>query len=316
MISRPAAPKFLLESHRYGQASILQNISVYYPRPLSQTNSSSSFWIIYIHGGAWRDPEITSTSLEPTLEALVYNYDPQTLLGVAAFASIDYRLTAHPNFPQDPTATDPSHLRKATHPDHLNDVRTAIAYLQDKYGFGEKYILVGHSCGATLAFQTVMGQVPNSRAREGTSTGPKIELPIAIVGVEGIYDLRALRDTFKEYLVYQEFIEAAFGSDENIWDGASPARVEGQVGIEGGWVNGKLAVLAHSESDELADMGQLRAMAKMAERWKAAETEGRTRNVLLLDDLKGAHDEMWNKGDELAHVIAKTISELKQSEKQ
>ncbi|OAX85251.1 hypothetical protein ACJ72_00373 [Emergomyces africanus] len=298
MISRPSSA-FLRANHRYGQENILQGISVYFPRPLSQTNSSSTVWIIYIHGGAWRDPEITSTSIEPTLEALVSNYSPQTLIGVAA---------SH--------ATTPTHLRNATHPDHLNDVRNAIAYLQDKYGFGERYILVGHSCGATLAFQTVMKQVVNTRAEEYSGTGLQIELPVAIVGVEGIYDLRALRDNFKEFLVYQEFIEDAFGSDENIWDGASPAKVEGQAGIEGGWVNGKLAVLAHSEADELADMGQLRAMAKVAERWKAAETEGRTRNVLLLDDLKGAHDEIWNKGDELARVIAKTISELKQSEKQ
>lgn len=236
------------------------------------------------------------------------------MLGVAAFASIDYRLTAHPNFPQDLAATEPTHLRSATHPDHLNDVQNAIAYLQDKYGFGERYILVGHSCGATLAFQTVMGRVLNGGAKGNESTEAKIEPPIAIVGVEGIYDLRALRDTFKEYLIYQEFIEAAFGSDENIWDGASPAKVEGQAGIEGGWANGRLAVLAHSEADELSDMGQLRAMAKMIERWKAADTQGPTRNVLLLDGLKGAHDEIWSKGDELAQVIAKTISELKQLE--
>ncbi|KKZ57998.1 hypothetical protein EMCG_05550 [[Emmonsia] crescens] len=306
--------EFLRESHRYGQESILQDISVYYPRPLSQTSSSSSVWIIYIHGGAWRDPEITSASLEPTLGALVSNYDPQILVGVAAFASIDYRLTAHPNFPQDLTATEPTDLRSATHPDHLNDVQNAIVYLQDKYGFGERYILVGHSCGATLAFQTVMGRVLNDGAKGNESPEAKIELPIAIVGVEGIYDLRSLRDTFKEYLIYQEFIEAAFGSDENIWDGASPAKVEGQAGIEGGWVNGRLAVLAHSEADELSDMGQLRAMAKMIERWKAADTQGPTRNFLLLDGLKGAHDEIWSKGDELAQVIAKTISELKQLE--
>ncbi|KLJ12105.1 hypothetical protein EMPG_12769 [Blastomyces silverae] len=269
----------------------------------------------YIHGGAWRDPEITSTSLEPTLEALVSNYDPQILHGVAAFASIDYRLTAHPKFPQDPSATEPTHLRSATHPDHLNDVQNAIAYLQAKFQFGERYILVGHSCGATLAFQAVMGSVLSAGTTGSETTGPNIKPPITIVGVEGIYDLRVLRDTFKEFPVYQEFIEAPFGTDENVWDGVSPAKVEGQKGIAGGWVNGRLAVLAHSEADELVDMGQLRAMTKMLEMWRAAGSQGRTRNVLLLDDLKGAHDEIWNKGDELAQVIVKAISELKRLEK-
>ncbi|PGG97901.1 hypothetical protein GX51_07075 [Blastomyces parvus] len=306
--------QFSRESHRYGQESILQDISVYYPRPLSQANPSSSVWIIYIHGGAWRDPEITSTSFEPTLEALVSNYDPQILDGVAAFASIDYRLTAHPKFPQDPSTTEPTHLRRATHPDHLNDVQNAIVYLQDKFQFGERYILVGHSCGATLAFQAVMGSVLSAGTTGSGSTGPNIKPPITIVGVEGIYDLRALRDTFKDFPIYQEFIEAPFGSDENVWDGVSPAKVEGPEGIEGGWVNGRLAVLAHSAADELVDMGQLRTMAKMLELWRMGSSQGRTRNVLLLDDLKGGHDEIWSKGDALAQVIVNAISELKRSE--
>ncbi|OJD22104.1 hypothetical protein ACJ73_06552 [Blastomyces percursus] len=314
MVSRLGS-EFSRESHRYGQESILQGISVYYPRPLSQTSPSSSVWIIYIHGGAWRDPEITSTSLEPTLEALVSNYGPQILQGVAAFASIDYRLTAHPKFPQDPSTTEPTHLRSAKHPDHLNDVQNAIAYLQDKFQFGERYILVGHSCGATLAFQAVMGSALSAGRTGSGTTGPNIKLPIAIVGVEGIYDLRALRDTFKKFPVYQEFIEAPFGSDENVWDGVSPAKVEGQKGIEGRWVNGRLATLAHSEADELVDIGQLRAMSKMLEMWRARGSQGPTRNVLLLDDLKGGHDEIWSKGDALAQVIVKAISELKRSEK-
>ncbi|EEQ90396.2 arylformamidase [Blastomyces dermatitidis ER-3] len=307
--------EFSRESHRYGQESILQDISVYYPRPLSQTNPSSSVWIIYIHGGAWRDPEITSASLEPTLGALVSNYDPQILQGVAAFASIDYRLTAHPKFPQDPSTTEPTHLRSATHPDQLNDVQKAIAYLQAKFQFGERYILVGHSCGATLAFQAVMGSVLSVGTTGSGTPGQNMKLPITIVGVEGIYDLRALRDNFKHLPVYQEFIEATFGSDENVWDGLSPAQVEGQQGIEGGWVNGRLAVLAHSKADELVDIGQLRAMAKVLDMWRAAGSQGRSRNVLLLDDLKGAHDEIWSKGDALAQVIVKAISELNLSEK-
>ncbi|KAG5294837.1 esterase/lipase domain containing protein [Histoplasma ohiense] len=307
--------EFHRETHRYGQKNILQEISVYYPRSGPQPDPSSSVWIIYIHGGAWRDPAITSISFEPTLDALASDCDSQTLQRVAAFASIDYRLSANPNFPQDPTSTEPTDLRCAIHPDHLNDVRNAIAYLQNKFEFRERYILVGHSCGATLAFQTVMGSVLNAESKRSEATELNIELPIAIVGVAGIYDLRLLRDTFKDIVIYQEFIKAAFGSDEKLWDGVSPARVEGQTSIENWWANGRLAVLAHSEADELVDVGQLRTMAKVIGKWRAAGTRGLPRNLLLLDDLKHSHDEIWSKGDELAQVIAKTVFELQRLEK-
>ncbi|KAK2796302.1 hypothetical protein FQN50_009628 [Emmonsiellopsis sp. PD_5] len=231
---------------------------------------------------------------------------------IAGYASVNYRLTAHPNFPQDPTTTGPMNLRNATHPDHLIDVKTAIRYLQDKYGFGQRYILVGHSCGATLAFQTVMGKVTSSNPMStDESFGPSIEPPFAIVGVEGIYDIRALRDTFKQYPIYHEFIGAAFGDQEDIWDGSSPARVFGQAGIEGGWKHGRLAILAHSMDDELVDIGQLHTMAKTLKAWETSGTQEGNHRVLFLDDLKGGHDEIWSQGSELARVIAKAIDELK-----
>ncbi|PGH15586.1 hypothetical protein AJ79_02368 [Helicocarpus griseus UAMH5409] len=300
---------FHQENHRYGQENILQNVSVYLPRSVLQKNLSTDVWILYIHGGAWRDPEITSTSFEPALEAIVSNYGSGLTLGIAGLASIDYRLTAHPDFPQDPLKTKPAHLRKALHPDHLNDVHRAIAFLQNKYGFAERYILVGHSCGATLAFQTVMKPISNDRAESDDGPGAKAQQPMAIVGVDGIYDLRLLRDHFNQYPIYQTFIEAAFGS-EDVWDVVSPATVKGQSGIEGGWSNGRLAVLAHSEGDELVDMGQLRVMSITTERWRAADTQEQLRSVLLLDDLKGGHDDVWSKGEELAQVITRTVNEL------
>lgn len=206
-------------------------------------------------------------------------------------------MSPHPNFPQEPAAEDPKNLRNAKHPDHLHDVEAALALLQTKYGFGDRYILVGHSCGATLAFQTVMGSASVSTT------------PIAILGVAGIYYLRLLRDTFGDMPAYQEFVEGAFGPDESLWDAASPAKVEGRNGVEGGWSAGRLAVLAHSPEDTLVDATQGEAMRWALTRWESNQTPGNDRRVVMLP-VKGLHDDPWEKGDELARAIAVTVEEL------
>lgn len=275
----------------------------------------------YIHGGAWRDPTITSASFDATQSLLLHGSSTYTstttLPHIAGFASIEYRLSPHPQFPQDPdpAITPPTHLRAAKHPDHIHDVRDALALLQSRYGgVWWKYILVGHSCGATLAFQTVMGEVVGARPAPTSIT--RLRRPIAVVGVEGIYDLRLLRDTYRDCSIYHEFIEGAFGPDEELWDDVSPATKKSADGVKGGWSEGRLAVLAHSKDDELVDFGQVTAMKETlghgwAEKKKGA---GEQAKIAVLEDLRGSHDEVWSKGEEMARVIAVTIGELRKME--
>jgi acetyl esterase/lipase len=227
---------------------------------------------------------------------------------VVAFASIDYRLSRHPKFPQDPGTTSATQLRAAAHPGHLHDVQTAIDFLQEKYGFAERYILVGHSCGATLAYQTVMAHVAGA---ESTALRD-IAKPRCIAGVAGIYDLRLLRDDYKHIPAYQEFLEEAFGPDEALWDGVSPARASSETGGGGWcWAEGKLAVLAHSPNDELVNMSQALAMQDALTRWKGITKEGGgTQHIILLKDLKQSHYGVWRDGKEMAEVIAIAIQEL------
>lgn len=257
----------------------------------------------YIHGGAWRDPAVTLSSFDLTQSLLLQ--PPKSIIQekVSAFASIEYRLSPHSNFPQDPQTTPSTELRRARHPDHINDVRTAISFLQTKYGFGDRYILVGHSCGATLAFQTVMDSLPGVNA-DGDATW--FIKPKAIVGVEGIYDMRLLRDNYRQYDAYQEFLTSAFGPDEKLWDAASPARAS--PGFQRGWTEGKLAILAHSTDDELVDFAQVDAMRDGLKAWEEENKEGR--RVVTLRDLHGLHNEVWSKGEELARVITVAVEEL------
>lgn len=233
---------------------------------------------------------------------------------IAAFASISYRLSPHPNHPQDPSTTDPCELRDAKHPEHSRDVRTALRLLQSTYGFGERYVLVGHSCGATLGFQCVMPEFDSNMTTGGGGSGGDgdgFAHPLAILGTEGIYDICRLRDTYSHISQYKEFLECAFGPDEPIWDVVSPA-VRGQDeagGIERGWRVGRLAMLAHSVEDSFVDAGQVALMKDSLVPWEKQGGPGR--KVLTLA-LIGEHDDPWEKGDELARAIAVTIHELQQ----
>lgn len=266
-----------------------------------------------IHGGAWRDPTQTSIGFLTRAASILTSspaYASSALPRIAGFASIEYRLGPHPDHPQDRHATDPREFRAAKHPDHLVDVQGALAFLQKKYGFGDRYILVGHSCGATLAFQSVMGCLRRGgdegiekEEKEGEMPFP----PTAILGTAGIYDLRLLCDTFRDVSAYREIIEGAFGKDETVWDAVSPAAVQGPSGVAG-W-KGRLAVLAYSAEDGLVDPTQQEAMRQALAAWEKGDSHTPRRRVELLS-LTGHHDESWEKGDDLARAIAFTIEKL------
>ncbi|KAI9376756.1 hypothetical protein BJX61DRAFT_985 [Aspergillus egyptiacus] len=312
-----------LETISYGPHA-LQTITIANPFPSpapphSPENSTTNtgYWVILIHGGAWRDPTQTSVSyLTPALSILstppststpAHSAQPNPLNRITALASISYRLSPHPAHPQNAATERPTTLRAAKHPDHLADVCAALGLLQEKYGFGSRYVLVGHSCGATLAFQSVMsslfsGLVASASARTYLP-------PTAILGMAGIYDLRLLRDTHKDIAAYQEFSEGAFGADETVWDAVSPAVVRGVGGVEG-WEEGRVVVLAHSTEDTLCDSAQSEVMKRFLEGgWKAGGE--REREVYFLP-VEGDHNDVWTTGEGLARGILSTLERLQE----
>ena len=146
-------------------------------------------WVIFIHGGAWyrpfsrspygrRDPKQTCHDGDPLLQYLQEKKLPVSL------ASINYRLSP-----------------AVQHPAHQEDVIAAIEFLKQQYGVKE-FILVGHSAGACLSFQTC-----HVKGCKG------------VIGADGIYDVE---DLAKEYPEYEYFIVDAFGNNEVIWREASP----------------------------------------------------------------------------------------------
>ncbi|KAK2071480.1 hypothetical protein P8C59_005902 [Phyllachora maydis] len=233
-------------------------------------------WAAYIHGGAWRDPRITAASLAPTAHALLRRA-ATSAFPLGGLASVNYRLSPHPH---------------------------RLGLLG---GGGAPWALVGHSCGATLAWQSVM----DAGARWGLHGGEAAELqqPDAVVGLNGVYDLagfvaRPPASHAGLRRVYAEFATGAFGPDEAVWRAACPATAEGM------WVDewradgaeGKRAVLAQSREDTLVPYEQLEGLREVLGR-KAPWLD------LRVVEARGDHDEMWERGT-MADILMPVLEDL------
>jgi kynurenine formamidase len=245
----------------------------------------------YIHGGAWRDPEVDSLSFEPAVSELWK--DESVRDSVVGFASINYRLSPYPNHPREPSSPDdPS--RNVRYPAHLQDVELALFYLHDRYRIADRYLLVGHSAGATMAFE-----LPSSGASH------KIPKPVAILGVAGIYDFEEFIRSHSQIPAYHELMENAF-PDRATWKDAGPyTNREHSPAI---WELTKMVIISHSDQDELVENGQALSM------WNRARSESgtiSTHRVTLSLKASGSHNEIWRSGTILARLITDSIKELR-----
>lgn len=255
----------------------------------------------YIHGGAWRDPLITASSIRPTIDHLLKTNSP-ALAQIAGFASIHYRLSPYPNHPTHPTRLDPKSTeariegRSVAHPTHQEDVLQALAWLRDAYNLADpdrqsgawSYVLVGHSCGATLALQAAI----------------KLKLPpVAVAGIAGIYDIPTFAQNHVDVPVYGEILAGAFGGgpiDQSMkkrWEEASPAHAVKQH--DSGWGLRRL-VLAQSRADELVEWEQTELMRGQAQK---------SFPVQVLE-IGGHHDQCWQDGDGVAQTIEALLTGL------
>lgn len=297
MAASDAWPKYEKDI-QYSEDSSLNTLDICIPRPPSPEDSKR-YWIVYVHGGAWRDPDIDASSFKTTQERLLQSKIADQIAG---YASINYRLSPYPSHPTNPS--DPSDpARNAKHPDHINDVLTALLYLQDTYHFRDRYILVGHSCGATLALQVAMKRYWGSQYESTLALELNVEPPGVIVGLEGIYDIPALLQYHEDQPAYKDFIHNAFGPAG--WKTVSPTNAD----FDESWPDGKIVLLAHSPEDSLVEWEQvdLQTQALQAQGWKS---EGE--RIAKMLELKGDHDEIWQTG-EAARAIEFAIQTLSES---
>lgn len=256
----------------------------------SNLGSTQSF----IHGGSWRDPRNTYEDFAPSIKAVLDSSDiPQST--IRGFASLDYRLSAHPSFPQDLEDTPATDLRNAQHPDHILDIRAAIAYLDKEHGMGQDYILIGHSAGATLTYQLLMGDT----ALAGQASQP-VPLPRVTIGISGIYDLQGLVTRFEGVHggIYRSFVTGAFGSDEELWKKASPAHYHDKYA----WPGGTIAMLAWSPEDTLIDEPEIDSMVR--------KMEGDGTPMAVVKDLTGDHEVVWEQGHQVARLVAEALKHM------
>lgn len=282
------------EDFSYGPHD-LQSLTVY--TPVGASHNERGYFIIYIHGGAWRDPHITPSCILPSLTHLLGtpSLSPLVANNIRAIASLSYRLSPHPSFPQGPS-TPASELRQAKHPDHLIDILGGISFLQAKYGFDSRYVLAGHSCGATLALQVLIrSKLLAKHVLELEAVRNFVE-PEVVVGLAGIYDLRLLRDSHS-HAAYHDFLVGAFGEDEKVWDEVSPTNEIPE------WKAGRRLVLVSSSGDELVDEGQINVMGERTRLWNV-ETDV-WRGVLDM-----THDEIWKRGVGLGGVLGRVLREF------
>jgi kynurenine formamidase len=185
----------------------------------------------------------------------------------------------------------------------------SLRFLQEKYKFGNNYIIVGHSCGATLACQAVVKDVVysiNSKIWEG------VKLLKGLIGLEGIYDIPALVKAHKDIPIYQECIERAFGLDKEISCLVSPTAGQFQKT----WTECVLAIIAHSDEDDLVEKNQADLMKKVLEQWAGEDGIGGRKGVLLVDqEIKGKHDDIWKGGEGAFACIEKALTILVENEK-
>lgn len=322
--ARPVAVVVARDIPYVPNANRYQNLSIYLPHteqtsgligtaatslPVAGTMSGAPDLHVHIHGGAWRDPELTSTSVEPAVaHAFSTTGDPSS---IAAIASLNYTVSqfpTHPTLPYDAVAdrhSDPA--REAVHPQHVSDVLHGLGLLRSFGLTDHSYVLTGHSCGACLAFQAVL-RPPRHYGLDNVLEAP---CPAAVVGLNGLYDLPALVGGLGDAHAhlrdeYEMLLSNTFGGDETQWPAASPARFDPSriAGRVRAGTAPRLVVLDQSPADQLVPMNQL-------ERLQATLADADGLRVVQGHRCTGEHAAPWEQGTTLFESVKDTLSLLR-----
>ncbi|KIW13659.1 hypothetical protein PV08_08850 [Exophiala spinifera] len=261
----------------YASNNYLQTYDVYLA---DETRSADGCWLIYIHGGFFRDALVDSISFHPTVSLLTQNSSKL----IAGYASLNYRLSPSSKNPQDPSSTPPFELRAAVWPDHLDDVCAGLRHLQTTYSFGSNYVLAGHSVGATLA---LLAAIKGPQSHD-------VVPPKAVLGLSGIYDFPLLHESHPEY---EALTFNAMKRGEEV--DASPAVYDAQTYRAAGVAK---VLLAHSKDDGLVPWNQV-------DRMKEILVKGEEDYVNVLE-LFGKHNDIWADGKEVARAFDAILKTL------
>jgi kynurenine formamidase len=311
---------YVLNGHRF------QTFTVYLRRTTSNesllglsatrlpacSDDTQTTCLVHIHGGAWRDPFLTSRSIEAAV-AYAFSSDSSPIDTVIGINYILSPFPTHPTAPYDPwRENDPGIVelidaerdpaREGRHPMHIHDVLAAFDALR-RFGL-EKYLLSGHSCGACIMFQTLL-QPP---AYWGFHNLPPAPRPVAAIGLNGLYDLPALvHDLGPKHAQmrseYRRLQGIAFGDDEKHWSEASPALFETER-IQH-WMQSSessvpsLVVIDQSPQDQLVPVNQMERLRGNLDKVSGLHVTTGRRCV-------GSHAAPWEEGQ----IIWETVQDV------
>lgn len=287
IFSATMANSAITEHYSYGP-NVLQSYDVYIPeRTTCQSSHINKHWLVYIHGGYFRDLTVNSSSVQPAIQVLesrnTTNFT-NAIDHVAGIASINYRLSAFPGV-QDPATTPPNELQNASWPDHLNDVVAGLKHLDKVHSVDGRYVVSGHSVGAQMAFLSALRTLNDSG----------IPKPVAVLGVSGIYDFPQILETNPEYTN----LTLNGIKDPALLGSASPAEYSPSLYAQ---LNLEAVVLAHSHDDGLVPWDQVDTMYAVVK--DAAKREAK------IVTLQGAHNSIWGGGVQLAKAFTETLALL------
>lgn len=281
-----------MKRHQYASENILQSYDVLVPERGQSSESKQPLWLVYTHGGYFRDPKVDSISFKPAIEQIESSHTGQSSLKsrISGYASLNYRLSPHPGHPQNPDTTPSYELNKAHWPDQPLDVQSALHHLQNHYPESKNYILIGHSVGATLAFLAAL-----QCAEAG------VVAPQAVVGVSGIYDFVDIHRTNPDYevLTKNAMDPAQYSETSPALYSAETYRQKWKADASEQEDEDRVVVLAHSRDDGLVVWDQLEEMERVFKGQRGFKSE--------LVELKGKHNEIWEQGAELVRAIQHTL---------
>lgn len=198
----------------------LQTIKLFY------FDRKNKHTLIFIHGGAWRDPNNTFDDFTELIDRF-----PKTSTN---FVGINYRLSP-----------------KVKHPLHLSDIVNAISYLEKNYDVHE-VLIVGHSVGATLILQLL--------TYRSILKSSSISLSIFLRNLyflDGIYDIVDLVEEYGDD--YKSFVDEAFATTQEYSEATA---LRGPLSSANFDFNLTKAFLIQSLDDELLGVRQTDLMAQ------------------------------------------------------
>lgn len=218
--------------------------------------------VVFIHGGAWIDPSNTPDDFAPLCKQILQLDRGQSL----GLYGVEYRLS--------PTVKHPTHL--------YDVVENLYRLIQDK-GI-DKFHLLGHSVGATLAWQVASWNEDESFEKKNQLRTIQSKLK-GIWLVDGIFSVDQL---LQEYPSYNYFVSQAFKPSHGFEDPSqSIARIKTmQIHV------------VHSYQDELLSLHQTQYMCKLLQ-------SNRLPFALYIDNL-GLHNQVYENA-KLAQYIVDNI---------